>query len=445
MGPTVPAMVTVSHGTTAGHIAQGFLGFSFEKTHMTNGTLAATNAPLIALFKLLGPGTLRIGAGDVDRATWLATAMPVTTMPFPLSVGTIEVDALADFLNATGWRVIYGVNYKSGTAMNSADEAKYAAGKLGKSLYAFEIGNEFDQLGTWATQRMKWESFATALRASVPNAPLAGPNDFQGPTFAAAFAHDEASLVTQLHHQHYRASGGTANCSVANLLSPDPTLAPLLQALQMAATSNHIVDGYRLAETNSCNHHGQAGVSDVLASALWGIDWMFDNALNGSSGVNFHGGEIGMDGTTPFIYSPIGEVNGAVTSARPLFYGMLLMARAGTGNVLATTASAGNVNFTAYAVAQADGSTNVVLVNKDPTSGVKASVDVGAAVSAASAITLQGPSPPSLTATTGLTLAGAAISSTGAWTPNPPYALPATGNIVTVVVPPASAAVVHAQ
>jgi hypothetical protein len=185
-------------------------------------------------------------------------------------------------------------------------------------------------------------------------------------------------------------------------------------------------------------------VSDTLASALWSIDLMLTSAENGSSGINFHGGgplqDPGhLDG---FVYTPIDEANSQVTAAKPLFHGMLFVMFAGTGDMLATTATAGALNFTAYTIAQADGATNVVLVNKDATSGVQASVDVGTAVTAASAIYLQGSS---LTATTGVTFAGSSVSPAGAWSPSPPFALSAKGNVVNVIVPPASAALVHAR
>jgi hypothetical protein len=127
----------------------------------------------------------------------------------------------------------------------------------------------------------------------------------------------------------------------------------------------------------------------------------------GASGVNFHGGESGMDGNKAFYYSPIEENDGVVTNVNPLFYGMLLFSLAGSGKSLATTAVAGDVPFTAYTIALPDGSTSVVLDNKDTTRGVRAVVNVGTPVTAASAIYLQGPSPASLTAKTGITLAGA--------------------------------------
>jgi hypothetical protein len=287
---------------------------------------------------------------------------------------------------------------------------------------------------------------ASAVRAAAPTVELMGPGTWQDPAtnpFAASFAHDEASQITLLTNHYYRGyQDRTPHCTLDNLLHPDPTLVPRLQALAMAVSANHIKYGYRLGETNSCNQHGVPGLSDALVSALWGIEYMFVNATYGSTGVNFHGGEVGMNGSAPFVYSPIGEANGMVTGAKPLFYGMLFMSRAGTGDLLAAKASAGNLNLSAYAVAQADGSMNVALLNKEAMTGVTAAVDVGGPVAAASAIYLQGPA---LDATTGVTLAGASISQAGAFSPNPPYALASSGNTFTVVVPPASAALVHVR
>jgi hypothetical protein len=183
-------------------------------------------------------------------------------------------------------------------------------------------------------------------------------------------------------------------------------------------------------------------VSNAFGSALWVLDYLFTNASKGSTGVNFHGGGTGQDGTTPFYYAPIEEVDGVVTGAQPIFYGMLLFRLAGTGTLLGTSAKAGALNFTAYSVAQADGSTNIVLVNKDATTSVQASVDVGASVGSASAIYLRAAA---LTSQSGVTLGGTAISPAGAWAPGAPWALPVEGHVLKVNVPAASAALVHAQ
>jgi hypothetical protein len=135
-------------------------------------------------------------------------------------------------------------------------------------------------------------------------------------------------------------------------------------------------------------------------------------------------------------------MNGVVTGAAPIFYGMLLVAAGGTGDVLATMAEASDLNFTAYAISLADGSTNVVLDNKDTTNAVQASINIGKAASAASCVFLDGPS---LLATSGVTFAGASISPLGAWVPAPAWTLPVTGNVVSILVPPASGALVHVR
>ncbi len=390
---------------------------------------------------------MRISANDVDKTTWVPGAPQVAGGSISPNVGTVAVDGLAAFLSATGWKAIYGVRHQGSTPAAAAAEATYVAKQLGASLEAFEIGNEPNFYGGgWTGFKPSWDAFASAIRAAVPNAPMSGPGAFSAASsastsYADAFARDEAAQIVLLA-QHYYIAGAGGGSTLADIVSAKPAVVSMSQSLSADVTQNKIRDGFRWTEMNSYAHHGAPGVSDALAAALWGIDFMLTTASYGSSGVNFHGGGTGMDGTVPFTYSPIQEAGSQVVAARALFYGMLVVSRAGVGNMLATTAKAGALNFTGYTITPADGSTNVVLVNKDTASGVNASVDVGAPVTTASAIYLEGPS---LGATTGLTFAGAGISAKGSWTPNAPFAVAARGNVITVSVPPASAVIVHAQ
>jgi hypothetical protein len=446
-GPTVSVTVAVTQGTTVGHMGPGFVGLSYEKSHMTDQFFTSDNAPLIAMCKLLGPSVVRIGGNSVDRTLWQPSALALGPSSYSSSIGTADVDDLEGFLQASGWMVIYGLNLKTSTAELASAEATYASGRLGSSVEAFEIGNEPDLYGeTYAVWSAKWGSFASAIENAVPHAPLAGPATAGGGVYEAVeLAHDEASVLTLLTQHYYRGAASTtspASVIMAGLLSPDPGLISTLAQLSGATTANHTPLGFRLAEANSFFNHGSPGVSDAFGSALWAIDFLFDNAENGSNGANFHGGGAGQDGSTPFIYTPINELNGVVTGAQPIFYGMLLVASTGGGSVLATTISVSdNLNVTAYAVAT-DGSTNVVIVNKDSTNGIKASVNVGRSVATAAAVFLEGPS---LLALSGVTFAGAGISPAGAWTPMPAWTLPVAGDVVSVVVPAASALILHAN
>jgi hypothetical protein len=442
-GTPVSGTVTVMRGSAQGHLGPGFVGMSYEKTHMTDGYLSASNAPLVALFQLLGPSILRLGGNSVDLTSWSAGAAPGSAGKVATTIGTADVDALAGFMTAAGWTALYGVNMGTNTPATAAEEAKYAAGKLGTSLYGFEIGNEITKFGTYATVKTKWDSLATAMKASVSGAQFTGPGVYGAiSTYVVPFAHDEASNIVLLTDHYYL--GAPSVASISAMLA-DTKLLGQAQAMQAATTPNHIRDSWRFGEASAYFDHGVAGVSDTLAAALWSIDFMLTSAQYGASGVNFHGGGTGQDlahlNITGFPATPIAEANSAVTGTTPLFHGMLFVTRAGSGDLYPATVSSGSVSLSAYAVALADGSTNVILVNKDATADVSVSLDAGSAASTSCALYLQGSSQ---TATT-VTFGGATVSGAGTWTPAAPVALTPSGGKVTVLVPASSAALVHVQ
>ena len=453
-GTMVTANVTVNRNSTKGTVGPGFAGFSMEKTHITNSSLTGSNANLIALFKLVGPTSLRIGANDVDRCSWAPTTPAAGGgPPYGFNVGTAMVDQLADFLTATSAKVIYGVNFHLNNVSNTTAEVTYAAAKLGSSVTGFELGNEIDKYATWAVQKSEWETFGTSITGAVPSALLIGPACTSGgaTTFTTPFAADESakfgSKLTLLTHHYYAGGAGSTNATVSTLQTVKSDIASIGSTVDAAATTNKIPNGWRMGEANTFSGHGQMGVSDTLIGGLWSLDFMFTNALNGASGVNFHGGETGMDGTKPFFYEPIMESNGVVIGVQPLYYGMLLFYLAGQGPVLATTVTSSNANFSAYSIDyKADGSTSVVLVNKNATTGVTATINLGSTVTSASAIYLQGTPAGSLTAPAGaVTLAGSTVTPGGVWNRGAPFTEAASGSAVTVFVPPATAALVRVQ
>ena len=450
-GTGTTATVTVSPSTTVGTIGADYTGFSYEKTHIMNGSLTSNNTNLIALYKLLGSPVMRLGANDVERCTWTGTGTAPSQpngQPFNTKVTTGGVDQLCGFLAATGTKIIYGVNFQSGDVTASAAEAAYVMGKCPSSIYAFEIGNEPDKFGSWSSQQTQYESFATAILAA-PGALIAGPGCTSGSaaSFSSPFADSEAakfgSKLTLLTQHSYVAGAGSSDCSLPNLQITTSKLTGIFTTMQGAATKNKIANGYRMGENNTCSGHGQQGLSDTLIAGLWAIDYMFESAKRVASGINFHGGETGMDGTNPFYYMPIKETNGVVVQVQPEYYGMLLFSQAGAGSMVSTTVTGSAQNFTAWAI-KASGFTSVVLNNRNASSAVSATVNLGAAASSASAIYLQGTSSGGLTTAAGsVTLAGAQVTAAGAWPRNPPYTQTVSGNNVSVYVPAATAALVR--
>jgi hypothetical protein len=460
-GPTgtgVIATVTVNPSTIIGTIGPGFAGFSYEKTHITNGSLTSTNTSLVALYKLIGSPVMRLGADDVENCNWAgAGAAPTgpSGQPFTKNITTGDVDELCSFLAATGTKIIYAVNFKAHNVTASAAEAAYVQGKCGSSIYGFEIGNEINFDGSWPSLKTEWESFATAITAT-PGALLIGPAAYTGNalTFSTPFAADESakfgSKLVLLTQHYYAGRAGTSNATVSHLQTPDPNpptsqsgLVGQSTTMNTAVTTNKIPQGYRCGECNTFAGHGQMGVSDTLIAGLWGLDLMFVTAEHGGSGVNLHGGETGMDGTVPFFYEPIMENKGVVVQVQPIYYSMLILNLAGQGPMVSATVNTTNPYFTAYAI-KANGYTSVILDNKDASSGVNATVNMGSAAGSASAIYLQGTPAGSLSApATAVTFAGASVTAAGVWNRNPPFIQTTSGSAVSVYVPAASAALVR--
>jgi hypothetical protein len=450
----VNGTVTVDPSTVTGHVGPRFVGFSYEKTHLTNGSLSGSNAAMIALYNLIGPVVLRVGANDVERCSWNAS-QPIKPggQPFGFSIGTAMVDALGDFLNATNANMVYGINFSLNNPSNDADEATYAFPKLGSHFIAFEIGNELDKYGAWTAEKSQWEGIESAVASAVPGALFAGVAATQGgsASFNVPFANDESANIGSklvLLTQHYYLGGsGTTTSTVTTMQTIKSDIPTVAQTMNGAATNNNIPMGYRFGEANSFYNHGQPGVSDALIASLWSIDLMFTLAQNGGSGINFHGGETGQDGTKPFSYTPILESGGVVQGVQPIYDGMLAFYLAGQGDVLSTNVSTSNPNFTAYTLNYtADGSRMVMLNNKNANNGVQVTVDLGAPVTSASAIYIQGSPAGLLTApASSVTVAGAGVTAQGTWARNPPFTQQTSGNTVSVFVPPASAALVRVQ
>jgi hypothetical protein len=200
---------------------------------------------------------------------------------------------------------------------------------------------------------------------------------------------------------------------------------------------------FRVSECNSYYNGGADGISDAYCSSLWVIDFLFDGALGGSTGANFHGGGNGTG------YTPIADSGGAVVEARPEYYGILFFVLAGQGTLYTTSLSGiGSLNVTAYAVKTASGGLNLVIVNKDSTQNLQLTVQLPQTAGSATLLEMtqlsSGASGPSLSATSGVTIQGATIGVNGSFSPGEAYTLSASASQVTCYVPALSAVLVQA-
>lgn len=443
-GPMTQASLTVT-STVAGSIGPAFAGLSYEKGTLTEPLFTASNANLIGLFKRLGPSVLRIGGNSVDRNIWTPTGPGQTSG----QIAPSDVDAVAAFVKAVGWQVLYGVNLGGAatgatTPALAAAEVAYAAQQFGPSLLGIEIGNECDLYGgtghyfagNWSLTQFEslWEQFRAAILASTPTVAITGPADAGSVSswtipFGEYATKQQITLLTQ---HYYRANGQLPTSTAEFLITPDTNLVHNLLLLQAGA--QQIGVPYRMAECNSFYNGGSNGVSDSYASSLWVIDYLFNCAQGGAAGVNFHGGGNGSG------YTPIADSNGTVVGARPEYYGILLFTLAGQGNLLQTQLSAGGLNATAYAVKSSTGGLNLILVNKDSAQNLNVTIQLTQSAHSANLLAMTGPS---LTATSGVTIQGASVNPDGSFSPAAAYTLSASGSQLSCYVPALSAVLIN--
>jgi hypothetical protein len=450
-GPITEASLTVTNAP-AGSIGPAFAGLSYEKASMQEPLFTASNENLIGLFKRLGTSVLRIGGNSVDENVWTPNGFGGT----PGQIAPSDLAALAAFVKATGWQCLYGINLGGAatgatTPALAAAEVAYAAEQLGSSLIGIEIGNEPDAYGdpggyfagNWTLSDFLnlWGQFRSAILASTPAVHITGPAasyNVSGWTipFGQAVSKNQIDLLTQ---HYYRANGQSASSTANFLFTPDPTLVAELATLNIGARNIGIP--FRMSECNSFYDGGAPGVSDSYASSLWVIDFLFDSALGGSNGTNFHGGGDG-DG-----YTPIADSNGAVVGARPEYYGILFFTLSGQGTLLTTQVAARSLNVTAYAVRTALGGFNLIVVNKDQEQNLQLTTRLPQSASSATLIEMtqlsSGASGPDLTAIEGVTIQGASVGTDGSFSPAVAYTLSVDGSQMTCYVPALSAILIQ--
>jgi hypothetical protein len=370
-----------------------FTGLSYESPQLMNPAFfSPENASLVQLYRNLSPhGVLRTGGNLSAFTAWHNDPAQPTTPAEQLSFDQgkkywewdltdpsirngkreaiftpASIQTLAAFLEATGWKLIYGLNFATGTPQQAAAEAACVQRLVGKNLIAFQLGNELDfwaggfRPRSWSfdTFYAQWSDWVRIIRASAPNAPFAGPDVAIRLDWVEQLAQKQQQDLALLSKHHYAMGpAGDPRMDARHLLGPDPDIQKEIDSAQRAKAIANV--SFRNTECNSCFHGGQPGVSDAYASALWAADYMLTLAHGGHAGVNLHGGGEG-------IYSPIvghaGSEHGI--TARPLYYGMQFAQSFAGATMLEATLSASNINATAFAATH-NRETLVALINKD--------------------------------------------------------------------------------
>ena len=417
------------------------LGYETSSVAMTH-LLSARNRPYVQLVRNLGrAGVIRIGGNVSDFSVYQAEGTPA----FQPKATTVTAGALRElrgFLDATGWKLIWGLNLGFDKIDNAVTEARAVVEIMGPRLIALQAGNEPDLFARsghrqepydYAAWLADYRRYKAAIRAVLPNAPFAGPDAALNVDWVEQFARDEGKDAVLLTAHHYITGQANPSVSIELMLQEERKYQPALARLRTAAEQAHLP--YRLCETASFSGGGRADVSDTFAAALWVLDYLFVLASYGCAGVNMETGVNHLGWISK--YTPIGDDLAEHYSAAPEYYGLLAFAQASGGELIGVSRDTGGINLTSYAVRHAGGETVLTVINKDASHGATVEISAPSPLTGAHAVRLTGSS---LTAKSGITLAGAAVDARGHWHGRAPERIAIAGGNAVLEVPAGSAA-----
>lgn len=410
-----PVSIRIDASRVLRTIPADFLGLGFESLSVA-GLLSPQHQGYVRLVRNLGPaGVIRIGGNVSDYTTYephgrTATGHKATVL------NDDSIRQFRGFLDATGWRTIWGVNLGTGTLDNRVASARTVAQVMGDKLIALQVGNEPDLFVNQGHRKppygynewlAEYRRTKDAIRGVLPKVAFAGPDVSDGGRpWLDAFARDEGRDSALLTAHHYIAGQDNPASTVGLLLQEETRFQQVLSRFDAAAKTAGVP--YRLSETATLYGGGKAGVSDSFASALWALDYLFVLASHGAAGANFQTG-VNHLGRVSY-YSPITDDGAGHYGAAPEYYGLLAFAQIGAGEQLGVSVARGAVNLTAYAVRRGDGRVTLAVINKDLTRD--ATVSIAGMRPRGAVMRLRAPFVSSLV---DVSLGGAAVDGEGRW------------------------------
>jgi hypothetical protein len=392
-------------------VPPAFTGFSYETGILTDSTyMIPSNATLIRLMKNLGKGMLRIGGNSSDVVVWSRSPRHARTGKDSLT--SSDIDRFSQFAKALGWPVLFGLNLGIYDTSRAVSEAICVSKSLGPLLAGLQNGNEVeDYVVTGARQlpweptnfHREWEQYFGAIRRALPASSFAGPDVSHRAAWISAFGTEEHANVQFLDGHYYRAGPARLpSITYDTLLRWDPGLTTYLNSFVNSGSPYNLP--YRITECNSIWDYGKPGVSDVFASALWALDFMYIVLEFQGQGVNFHAGQG--------YYSPIDKV-GQTFVAKPEYYGMLAFHAGAHGRLIPVDNKWGLPVSRAYACL--DGKVEyVTLINKEKKKDIAFAIRPGMVATSARVLPLIAPS---LAAKDGVSFAGRTVDADGRFVP----------------------------
>lgn len=464
VAPKDPVRIQVGNAPIGPPVKLGFLGLSLEYPSLSayaGRDPSALNPPFVRLIRDLSPDgspVIRFGGDSTDWTRWPTGGQ--AKPPWSRYVLTPRWMALARAVaRETGARLIPGINFEADSPALAGAESRALLDGLGRNpIAAFELGNEPEVYGEigWYTNSAgvsvlgrrpsygfrayiaDYRAISSALPRSVP---LAGPALALTWSLRTASRFISANPGVRIFTFHfyplkrcYNPRSSPTYPTLAHLLSARATAAPPGTRAAVAAAHARGVE-VRVDEVNSVSCRGLRGLSDAFASALWVLNALPRLAQAGVDGVNIH--TLPHASYQPFAFTRV--AGSWQASVKPLFYGLILFARAApAGARLLPTSHPSVSGLQTWATRGPGRAIRVVMTNASAVRRFTLAIRPPGGVTSAK---LERLTAPGLTAKSGVTLAGQRFDAAAVLSGRRRITLlqPVQGRYI-IVLPPASAA-----
>lgn len=377
------AEVTATADRSGPGITSENIGVSFEATDLADPRLDPAKSNLDEQLKSLGSPALRFGGNALDRRTFWTSKGEKPKHGEKTTITPDDLKRLKKLVGVTGSSVTIGIPLGTYDPERGADMAAHAVDILGDSLVGLAIGNEpngytVKDVPSGAVRGKGWnkdkyveqlEAYAKAIHAKRPDAPIIGPDVYDG-SWMEAFAgsgvkHKKA--ISQHWYQLYE-------CDSTQVPGRGPQAANLIDPLAKDAAKKNLGIGKSkaddaglplwLEETGPTSCPGTNDTSLTNASALWAADYTMYAATLGVERMAMHSMLGACNGGAPMslICDPADHGDRSKEfQVRPNMLGLRLLVPSLGGHFTRTSVSGGG-NMSAYTVVKNDGRKLVTTV-----------------------------------------------------------------------------------
>lgn len=341
------ASIGASTAKQQGEFRPENVGVSFEATDLADLRLDPDSSDLDDLLKSLGAPPLRFGGNALDRRTFWTSKGETTKDSGKTTITPDDLKRLKKLVDATGSTVTLGIPLGTYDPDRGADMAAHAVDILGDSLVGLAIGNEPNGYTIkdvpdgavrgkgWSKERyvQQLDAYAKAIHKKAPDAPIIGPDVYDG-AWMEAFADSDVkkTAISQHWYQLYECDGD------AIVPGRGPHAENLIDPLAKKAAKKNLGIGLDeadaaglplwLEETGPMSCPGTNDTSLTNASALWAADYSLYAVRLGVERMVMHSMLGSCDGGAPmsFICDPADHVQRSDTfQARPNMLGLRLL------------------------------------------------------------------------------------------------------------------------